>query len=202
MGAHNKDECDSTEDEADLDGPLESQSQRHVSNAARPLHRKSTSPKPPSPPRAGGFRIGGRPGSASPSPPPLCDDRDVGPKPDDVLMTRESVPPSPKQPDINTTPKKTRNFFRIGGKGRVVDPDSSQCANTSSLSKNRTRTQSPTVGPPSSPPSEKAAKEATPVQEVVEETPEEKAERRRAELKRRNEEAAKKLAQQKKKKRF
>jgi hypothetical protein len=127
----------------------------------------------------------------------------VGAKPDDVLMTRESVPPFSSQTDVFTTPKKSRKFFRIGGKGKAVEDGASQRATTTSPGKSRLRaTQSPTVEPPSSPPLQRAARETTPVQEVIEETPEEKAERRRIELKRKNEEAAKKLAQQKKKKRF
>ena len=44
--------------------------------------------------------------------------------------------------------------------------------------------------------------EPTPIEAVHKETPEEKAERKRAELKRKNEEIAKKQAQHKKKKRF
>ncbi|USP76287.1 hypothetical protein yc1106_03561 [Curvularia clavata] len=206
---HEKDKSDSTEDEVDLDAPLGSQIQHQVPNASQPLRQKSMSPIPSSPPRAaasssgkattGGFRIGGRPGRASPSPPSVRGDLDARSKPDDVLITRESVPPSQTQPGIPVTPKKARKLFKIGGKGKAIDADPSQRATTASPSKNRIRTRSPTAGPPSSPP---LTKEVTPVQEVVEETPEEKAERRRTELKRRNEEAAKKLAQQKKKKRF
>ena len=106
----------------------------------------------------------------------------------------------PSQPSQATTPRKTRKPFRIGGKGKKAEDGASQRDMTASPSTQRFRaTQSPTAEPPSSPP---RMKEMTPVEEVHEETPEEKAERKRAELKRKNEEAAKKQAQAKKKKRF
>jgi hypothetical protein len=204
----NETEDDSTEDDDDLDAPLKSQSQSQgqARTPQKPSHKTPTPeqhspPKAPTTsmqkPKASSFRIGGKSKNPAESPP--------APKPADVDLeseirpTRESVPP---QSSEVTTPKKIRKPFRIGGKKRA-DSEASQRALTASPSTNRFRaTQSPTAEPPSSPPPTQAMKEMTPVQEMHEETPEEKAERKRAELKRKNEEAAKKQAQAKKKKRF
>jgi hypothetical protein len=205
---------DSTEDDDDLDAPPKSQgqSQSQGRTPLKPPPRKSSTPEPSPPPKATtppatkakvkNFRIGGKSRRATESPPPLPQAQE---RPDpDTLPTRESVPPS-SQPEIqaNVTPKKVRRAFKIGGKGRAVDDETSQRAGTASPSTNRIRaSRSPTAELPSSPSPPKAVKEMTPVKEAHEETPEEKAERKRAELKRKNEEAAKKQAQSKKKKRF
>lgn len=114
------------------------------------------------------------------------------------------MPPPSQVESIETSPKKPRRAFKIGGKGKVSqDPASSQPEVIVSPSSSRFRdANSPT--PRSSPPPlpQEMQREETPVEEVHEETPEEKAERKRAELKRRNEELARKQAQHKRKKRF
>jgi hypothetical protein len=200
----------STEDE-DLDAPPKSQSQgqaptlHKASRRRTPTPEPHSSPKPDTPPaqkaQASSFRIVGKSRRVTESPPPLPKTADAELEAD-VLPTRESVPPSPPS-QATTTPKKTRKPFKIGGKGKAADGGASQRAMTASPSTNRFRAaQSPTAEPRSSPPPLAAVKEITPVEEVHEETPEEKAERKRAELKRKNEEAAKKQAQTKKKKRF
>ncbi|KAJ6200626.1 LOW QUALITY PROTEIN: XRCC4-like factor-domain-containing protein [Bipolaris maydis] len=210
---HFKDESDSTEEELDLDTPAISCNPTQVQDSLQSQHRKpslyerlSSPPTIASPAKKANddsFRTGGEPQGTLPSssPSPFIPDEEAGS--DDVLTTREAAPPSPKQADIASTPKKSRKPFRIGGKGRAAEDGASQRAATTSPSKVRTRaTQSPTAEPPSSPLPHSVTREMTPAEDEVEETPEEKAERRRAELKRRNEEAAKKQAQQKKKKRF
>ncbi|KAI4676305.1 uncharacterized protein J4E88_007219 [Alternaria novae-zelandiae] len=200
-------EDDSTEDDEDLDAPPKSQSQSLSRTPQKPTRRRTPTPEPRSAPKAptlpvqkpkaSSFRIGGKSKRSTESPPPSPKPADVEPEPE-VLPTRESVPPS--QPSQATTPKKIRKPFRIGGKGKKAEDGASQRDTTASPSTQRFRaTQSPTADPPSSPP---RMKEMTPVEEVHEETPEEKAERKRAELKRKNEEAAKKQAHAKKKKRF
>lgn len=113
--------------------------------------------------------------------------------------------PLPSQVEsVETSPKKPRRAFKIGGKGKASQESAStQPEFTASPSTNRFRdANSPT--PRSSPPPlpQEMQKEETPVEAVYEETPEEKAERKRAELKRRNDELAKKQAQHKRKKRF
>jgi hypothetical protein len=210
---HDEDD-DSTEDDDDLDAPPKSQSQSQGRTSRKLPHRKSPTPEPspspspraPTPPatkaKSKNFRIGGKSRIDTESPPPLPQALN---EPDpDVLPARESVPPS-SQPEtqVNVTPKKARRAFKIGGKGRATDGDASQRAGTASASTHRIRaSRSPAAEPLSSPPAGNAVKEMSPVKDVHEETPEEKAERKRAELKRKNEEAAKKQAQAKKKKRF
>ncbi|KAI4952364.1 hypothetical protein J4E91_002833 [Alternaria rosae] len=201
-------EDDSTEDDEDLDAPPKSQNQvpgrtpQKASLKRTPTPEQHSSPNVLTPsvqkPKVSSFRIGGKSKRATESPPPSPKPADAEPEPE-ILPTRESVPAS--QPNQAATPKKTRKPFRIGGKGKKAEDDASQRDVTASPSTQRFRaTHSPTAEPPSSPP--KIMKEMTPVEEVHEETPEEKAERKRAELKRKNEEAAKKQAQAKKKKRF
>ncbi|KAI4660173.1 uncharacterized protein J4E79_005978 [Alternaria viburni] len=208
LGKANETEDDSTEDDEDLDAPPKSQSQGLSRTPQKPTRKRTPTPEPRSSPKAttptaqkpkvSSFRIGGKSKRATESPPPSPPKpADVEPEPE-IRPTRESVPPS--QPSQATTPKKTRKPFRIGGKGKKAEDGASQRDMTASPSTQRFRaTQSPTAEPPSSPP---RVKEMTPVEEVHEETPEEKAERKRAELKRKNEEAAKKQAHAKKKKRF
>ncbi|EUC42787.1 hypothetical protein COCMIDRAFT_7689 [Bipolaris oryzae ATCC 44560] len=208
---HDEDESDSTEEELDLDTPAISCNPTQVQESVQSQYGKSpTLEHLPSAPtiassakkaNVGSFRIGGGGRGTSSSPSPSITDEEANP--DDVLTTREVAPPSPKQADVASTPKKSKKHFRIGGKGRGSQDGASQRAATISPSKIRTRaTQSPTAEPPSSPLPHSVTREMTTAEDEVEETPEEKAERRRAELKRRNEEAAKKQAQQKKKKRF
>lgn len=137
------------------------------------------------------------------SPPPLFQSPEAASNPR-MLPTRESVPSSSQpNPQANVTPKKARTQFKIGGKGKNVIDEASQYAISKSQRTERSRdVQSPTAEPLSSALIGRAVKEETPVEALVDETPEEKAERKRAELKRKNEEAAKKQAQQRKKKRF
>ncbi|KAF1936846.1 XLF-domain-containing protein [Clathrospora elynae] len=203
---------ESTDDEDPA--PPKSQSQSQVRTPRKSPPRRQYPTLEPSPPpkvtsspaeksNVKGFRIGGKAKKATKSPEPLPEAAVATPDPE-VLPTRESMPPS-SQPDTqaNMTPRKVRKPFKIGGKGKTANGDASQHGITASPNTNRMRaTQSPTAEPPLSPPPRKPVKELTPVTEVHEETPEEKAERKRAELKRKNEEAAKKQAQAKKKKRF
>jgi hypothetical protein len=153
-------------------------------------------PEPLGNAKARGFRIGGktRQITAESSPPldqPVTED----------LPTKE--PPSQVNNDADTTPKKARRTFRIGGKGKGGTSSNSQIPEAAQSVVDRTRaTQSPSVQPPSSPPVIRSVRERSPVVEEHEETAEEKAERRRAELKRKTEEAAKKQAVSKKKRRF
>ncbi|EMD69456.1 hypothetical protein COCSADRAFT_177213 [Bipolaris sorokiniana ND90Pr] len=213
LNGHNEDESDSTEEELDLDTPAISCNPTQVQESLQSQYRKSPSPEHLSPPptiassakktNVSSFRIGGERRGTSPSSSPSPGIPDGEASSDDILTTKEAAPPSPKQADVASTPKKSKKPFRIGGKGRSSKDGASQRATTISPSKIRMRaTQSPTAEPPSSPLPHSVTREMTPAEEEVEETPEEKAERRRAELKRRNEEAAKKQAQQKKKKRF
>ncbi|CAE7031912.1 hypothetical protein CFE70_004506 [Pyrenophora teres f. teres 0-1] len=196
---------DSTEDEDDLDVPSkdDSQSQRrapHTSSSRNPSLKHSPPHKATDPPAAktkvNTFRIGGKSKVSIESPPSSAIVTGTDADLDDLLPTKEFIPPCSPPTQTTMTPKKARKPFRIGGKGKATDIEASQSAF-------RVRqTQSPTVDPPSSPPLREAVREPTPIKEVIEETPEEKAERKRAELKRKNEEATKKLARAKKKKRF
>jgi len=157
-----------------------------------PKATSSSAPKT----RVDAFRTGTKPMTPTESPPTLPMTKGMDVHPDDLLLTRESPPPSSPPTQAITTPKKARKPFRIGGKGKATDQEATQ-------STFRVRKmQSPTVEPPSSPSLPKTVRPTAPIKDVIEETPEEKAERKRAELKRKNEEAAKKLAQAKKKKRF
>ena len=104
---------------------------------------------------------------------------------------------------VETSPRKPRKPFRIGGKNKATqEVSSSQPEVTASPTTNRFRDAYSSTPKSSPPPLPQGLEEATLVEEVHEETPEEKAERKRAELKRRNEEIAKKQAQHKRKKRF
>ncbi|KAF2124429.1 XLF-domain-containing protein [Dothidotthia symphoricarpi CBS 119687] len=202
-------DAESTEDDDDLDAPAKSPS-LSTNSQKSPLRAKSATPEatPPTkedPPsvvklRAKGFRIGGQ-AKKQVAEPPSPPQESGGELPEgEPLLPQESMLPPTSQIDsqVNTTPKKPKRTFKIGGKGKAVtDGDDSQ-----PIIPNTTRLRSPTIDLTSSPPPNRTVEEPPPVEEVPEETPEEKAERRRAELKRRNEEAAKKQAQTKKKKRF
>jgi hypothetical protein len=200
---------DATEDEDDLDAPPKSRSQtmsqtvrkspsRAVSSSPEelPLPKAGTPSSPKS--KAKGFRIGGKAKQAADEPQePKREDHDVTPELDDISLKEPSPPQTTA--DVESTPKKAKRNFKIGGKGKDSKGESSQVPEAVPIMADRTRdTDSPSVQPPSSPP----AKEPSPVVEEKVETAEEKAERRRAELKRKTEEAAKKQAQSKKKKRF
>jgi hypothetical protein len=201
-----------TEDDADLDAPLRSQSQKSSQNARRPPSSRIKSPtpeasssprsaKPPvAKPKPKGFRIGGKTKEIAPQPQDHLDNLPDG----DALPLKESGS-SQMIADVDLTPKKAKRTFKIGGKGKGkgdVD-DSSQVQDTAPTMADRTRgTRSPSALPPSSPPVPRSGRVTSPVIEEHEETAEEKAERRRAELKRKTEEAAKKQAQSKKKRRF
>ncbi|KAF3035265.1 hypothetical protein E8E11_002538 [Didymella keratinophila] len=198
------DDEESTEDDDDLDAPSQSQSQRRArprtkSPPPEPPIEPATSPPPVSrvKPKPKGFRIGGKVRKASPDPP-----QEKEPTPEE--SARVSMQPLSQVESIETSPKKPRRAFKIGGKGKASqEPASSQAEAVVPPSTNRFRdANSPT--PRSSPPPlpQEMQKEETPVEKVHEETPEEKAERKRAELKRRNEELARKQAQYKKRKRF
>ena len=202
--------AESTEDEEDLDSLSRSQDQGHKQTTSLPPPRpKSVAPEMPSQSKADlmpsnkargqGFRIGGKANKAAektPTPPPRS------------LSNVESSPgkditPPSSQVDSQASPRKARRPFRIGGKARQGNVEDGQRAVTLSPKRSRpTATHSPTAEPASSPPPVHAVTVATPLQETHEETPEEKAERKRAELKRKTEEAARKQAQHKKKKRF
>lgn len=114
--------------------------------------------------------------------------------------TEASTHTSPGESQDVPSPKKPRKQFRIGGKGKAPNDDDSTLGVTTSLAENRAKALS--AEPSTSPPRSRVVKEETPVEVDIDETPEQKAERKRAELKRKNEEAAKKQAQQRKKKRF
>ncbi|KAJ4368681.1 hypothetical protein N0V86_009590 [Didymella sp. IMI 355093] len=208
------DDDESTEDDDDLDAPSQSQSKSQSQTPGRiprqtrprtklpssePPAGPATSPPPVSrvKPKPKGFRIGGKARTAMPD---LSQEKE----PAFGDQDRASMPPSSQVESVDMSLKKPRRAFKIGGKNRAShEPASSQHEITASPTTSRFRdTHSPT--PRSSPPPlpQQMQKEETPVQEVHEETPEEKAERKRAELKRRNQELAKKQAQNKKKKRF
>ncbi|KAF2623072.1 XLF-domain-containing protein [Macroventuria anomochaeta] len=201
----------STEDDKCLDAPSRSQSQSRTHSRAPRQTRQRTKPPSPkasaepatSPPpvnrsKGKGFRIGGK---AKRETPETRSNEEIVPQ----ESTRASMPP-PSQVDSqgDASPKKPKKPFRIGGKSKASQEAASlQHDITASSKTTRVRdVNSPT--PKSSPPPmpQEVQKEVTPVKEVHEETPEEKAERKRAELKRRNEEITKKQAQHKKKKRF
>jgi hypothetical protein len=200
---------DATEDDDDLDAPPKSRSQTLCQTVRKssPCAASSTpeelpSPKATTPPPAKskgkGFRIGGKAKQAAPDlPSPNQEDHAITPEPDDISL-KEPLP-SQTAANVDSTPRKAKRNFRIGGKGKGSKGESSQDPDAVPAMADRTRdTHSPSVQPPSSPP----AKEPSPMVEEKVETAEEKAERRRAELKRKTEEAAKKQAQSKKKKRF
>ena len=186
---------DSTEDE-ELDALSQSQSQTYGRAPGQTQqHTKLPSPKElslsgasPPPFRNKGFRIGGR----------LKND-----KPESLQQGKESVADnrgatlssmltrSQNDSHASASPKGPRKPFKIGGKHKNIQEGSlSHCDATVSLT------------PKSSPPPLPKVKVEEPSLEEVHETPEEKAERKRAELKRRNEDIARKQLQHKKKKRF
>lgn len=209
----------STEDEDDLDFPLNSRNQSQNYSQNQSQKRRSTPPTVPLPlpiptvgpespqqeavkPTIKYFRIGGK-AKHVPEKTPSPTEQSSAPGPDpDILPSRESVPPSELDSQANITPRKARRQFKIGGKGKSTDEDPSQRATASPRTNQARRVLSPTAEPPSSPPISEHVKEETHVQSIHEETPEEKAARKRAELKRKNDEAAKKQAGQRKKKRF
>ncbi|KAF2844630.1 XLF-domain-containing protein [Plenodomus tracheiphilus IPT5] len=202
----------STEDEEDLDAPSQSQSRnqkgtdsaiRITSPSLAPTMEEDSSREKTRQPKSTGFRIGGKGKKVPEKSPSPSEEQSALNANVNVLPSRDSLPPSSQlDSQANTTPRKARRQFKIGGKGKSNDGDPSQHA-TASPRANRTRTMlSPTAEPPSSPPPQGIVRDEMPVPEIHEETPEEKAVRKRAELKRKNDEAAKKHARQKKKKRF
>ncbi|KAF2822412.1 XLF-domain-containing protein [Ophiobolus disseminans] len=205
---------DATEDEDDLDAPPKSHGQKSGQSAREPpRHTKSLTPEDRYPPKPDtlpvakskvkGFRIGGKADkSFEDPPPPVTDDLDAAP--DAGNLNVKEQPASQINAHADTTPKKVKRPFRIGGKGKGAATGSLQMDDSNLPITDRTRaTESPIVQPPSSPPVGVNVKKEIPiVVEEHEETPEEKAERRRADLKRKTEEAAKKQAQTKKKRRF
>lgn len=209
------DEDDSTEDDGDLDAPSRSQTQSQTqagSRAAGPARQSTKSPSTKSPsepinspppvtrPKAKGFRIGGKAKKDSPE---ISQEENITARQDDEEPQHSVLPPSHGGSQVDTSPKKPRKPFRIGGKHKASqDVASSQRNVTTSPTTSRFRDAHSPTPKSSPPPMPQMEAEATPVEEVHEETPEEKAERKRAELKRRNEEIAKKQAQHKKKKRF
>jgi hypothetical protein len=196
-----------------LDAPPKSRSQK-LSQKVRPSPPRTRSPTPEEAlplkpergplerPKAKGFRIGGKARQvAVETSPPLNEAMDTTPVTED--LPAQEPPSSQVKADAETTPKKTKRNFKIGGKGKSGAGSNSQVPDGSQSVVDRTRaTQSPSLQPPSSPPMSKPTREESPVVEQREETAEEKAERRRADLKRKTEEAAKKHAASKKKKRF
>ncbi|KAJ4982588.1 hypothetical protein SVAN01_11916 [Stagonosporopsis vannaccii] len=208
---------DSTDDDDDLDGPSRSQSQSqshpHDRTKRQGLH-PTRSPSPPtsaepatspppvsSRPKGKVFRIGGR---AKKNHPPNSQPEENASVSDEGLGRDLIAPPKQVNTQVDTSPKRSRKPFKIGGKNKASQEDVSlQGEHTLSPKPSRFReVHSPT--PNSSPPPlpQDPQKEVVPVEERLEETPEEKAERKRAELKRRNEEIAKRQAQSRKKKRF
>lgn len=208
---------DSTADDDDLDAPSKSQSQSQIqaSRGTRQQPRRTRSPTPHSPaepatsppqiiskPRGKGFRIGGK---AKKETPPTSQPEEIAHAPEPASGRDSMPPPVEVDESINASPRKPRKPFRIGGKSKPSqEATSSQREPTVSPRASRFRDAgSPTPKSSSPPPMPQEVKEdAAPAEVVHEETPEEKAERKRAELKRRNEEIAKKQAQHKKKKRF
>jgi hypothetical protein len=200
-------DASATEDDDDLDAPPKTQSQRSSQPVQKPLleERSPTSKErlssrsdtlPTVKPNERGFRIGGKAKKNVAEAPSLPnEDLDATLQADELPINRL---PSP-QMTAEVTPKKAKRTFKIGGKGKSSSGGASQNPDVVPPMTDRTReTQSPIAHPPSSPTS-KSVKEETPIEE---ETPEEKAERKRAELKRKTEEAARKQAQSKKKRRF
>ncbi|KAF3039696.1 hypothetical protein E8E12_002648 [Didymella heteroderae] len=198
------DDAESTEDDDDLDAPSQSRNQRQAHSRTK-SHSPESPPEPAtSPPpvrraksKPKGFRIGGKVKEASP-------DTSQEKEPTLKESARASRPPPSQADSIETSPKKSRRAFKIGGKSKASqEPASSQHEATTSPTTNRFRdANSPTSRSSPPPLPQESQKDATPIEEVYEETPEEKAERKRAELKRRNEELARKQAHHKKKKRF
>ncbi|KAL5119370.1 hypothetical protein ACEQ8H_002639 [Pleosporales sp. CAS-2024a] len=206
---------DATEDDDDLDAPPKTQTQRSSQAIGRPpppLTKSSSLEAPslpkspallPAKPKPKGFRIGGKPKQVSPDPPLLSQDKpDTIPDAHDRLM--KEPPSSQITAAIETTPKKAKRRFKIGGKEKRALSGDSRVHDAEPTMTDRTKaSESPSIQPPSSPPVVPSPREASPVvEEELDETAEEKAERRRAELKRKTEEAAKKQAQGKKKRRF
>ncbi|KAL6706936.1 hypothetical protein ACN47E_004886 [Coniothyrium glycines] len=205
--------AESSEEEDDLNAPAKSQRlPQEQGTSIRPLPSNlSQSEAVPVPDdvsshvtKAKGsiFKIGGKSTklSINTSPP---DDHPVsnGERP----PIRESSRSSPiLDCPVESTPRMNRRPFRIGGKDKhAVEGGGKRLMPSSPVEATRARAaQSPAAGPPSSPPSIRENRDSTPMEQINEETPEEKAERKRAELKRKTEEAAKKQAQHKKKKRF
>lgn len=123
----------------------------------------------------------------------------------DHETSRTSMPPSTQVvPQTDASPKKPRKAFKIGGKNKPSKEAASSQLETTGfpISSHSREVDPPTLNSSPPPLPQEAHREPTPVVEEHEETPEEKAERKRAELKRRNEDIAKKQAQHKKKKRF
>ncbi|CBX91366.1 hypothetical protein LEMA_P068740.1 [Plenodomus lingam JN3] len=206
----------STEDEDDLDVPRKSLHQRQNQS----LGRQSKSPTVTSPSPAPSveseslqqepvrpkteLRTGA---TAKPTRKEICSPPEAtsssNPKLN-ILPSRESVPPFQMEIDslAKTSPKKALNQFKIGGKAKRTENESSQRGTTSPRANRVRTTASPTVEPPSSSPRQASLNGNMTVPDIHEETPEEKAVRKRAELKRKKEEATRKQAGQRKKKRF
>lgn len=210
----------STEDEEDLDVLPESHSRNQIQSQSREkqdysppakspvIKSRPSLPHPgadiesPAKPKTRGYQIGGKAKKVPFKSSSQSEDTGSG-ESEGIFLSKESIPP-PVQCDSQTctSPRKVRRQFKIGGKGKTSNEDTSQHESTDILERTRIRPiLSPTTEPPSTLPPQDLLKEETPVQEHNEETPEEKAERKRAELKRKNAEAAKKQAQLVKKKR-
>lgn len=163
--------------------------------------------KPPSKAKGGGFRIGGKAKKASPqSSPPLQDHGSAIVNTTNLADARPHSPPAEGDASMKTEIKadaqKARRPFKIGGKKKSTKNPSEQELEPSAAERKGDDKVLPSPKRDTSISSRKDIKEETPPVEIKEETAEEKAERKRAELKRKNDEAARKQAQQKKKKRF
>ncbi|KAF9690714.1 hypothetical protein EKO04_011535 [Ascochyta lentis] len=208
------DEDESTEDDDDLDAPSRSQShsqsQSH-SHTPRQTRQRTKSPSPIAPsepatspppairPKARGFRIGGKAKETTSEPPR----QENEPAPQNKEATQSSAPTlSQVDSQTDTSPKKPRKAFRIGGKPKASQEAAATQLDTAAPPTSRFRSAGSPTPKSSPPPMPDVGIEAASIEEVHEETPEEKAERKRHELKRRNEEIARKQAQHKKKKRF
>lgn len=200
----------STDDDDDLDRPIQSQSQTqkhsHIIQKSPPQARSPSPQELPTPnletqPEATSkrkvFRIGGKTKDwiKEPSPPVQRQENIAADK-----YTAASSPPQHVPTEAGSTPKKVRRPFKIGGKGKSTNVGGQEDEDSVTTTNQKKIIQSPRAQPASLPRA-RVMKDATP-EKTQEETPEEKAERKRAELKRKNDEAAKKQAQSKKKKRF
>ncbi|KAF1916594.1 XRCC4-like factor-domain-containing protein [Ampelomyces quisqualis] len=197
-------EDDSTEDDDDLDASPQGPGQRSSqTKAATPVEPRPSVPVEQLVEKRNsrGFRIGGKAKPvARDSPPPTSPHA----APSTVDQPVKDQPPSHTNNQSEATPKKAKRTFKIGGKGKGGTGDGSHVPEMAPPMRDGTRAiQSPSAQPSSSLPKDRSVREESPALAVGrEETAEEKAERRRAELKRKTEEAAKKQAQSKKKRRF
>lgn len=127
---------DATEDEDDLDAPIRSQSSQLATKAQKqpPVRTKSPSPDnaslpevdspPRTKPRAGkGFRIGGKAKATAAETVPAPEKERVV-TPDSDTHARPSS--NNTNASMTATPPKTKRNFKIGGKSRTADNDTSQ----------------------------------------------------------------------------